>query len=433
MAQFLDLESGTSSLLRRHLADSARRLNRSAEDAEAKVVQSRQRSALFDHLQREYMRKGSAACLEFSVSSEIQVASSAEELGDMLRSITKELGDLHRFQVTQKLGGRLSIQVAEAEDPSLVWVEEWLGGALSPRQLARLGEMAADLRTACADHLAVSPGEDIRVEGHVREDKKLVSARVLSSLLRRVDTPAPVAAGLQDVPSSSLPVCLGRVVEGDRVGESRCVLPLASLDNCYVSGATGGGKSYLGRVLVEEAAVHEELNILVLDPRNQAAGMLMPEDREEILARYADFGLRPGAARGFPFTYHAPAAGFNLPLDLATLGRGRHIVSFKGLDDADRCLLFSQVLDAVFEAFAGEESESIRLLLVIEEAQRFTRKKVLEEARSAGSRAENALDRTVREGRKYGCCTVIISQTIRDFAYDTASVRQNTVSVRQPR
>jgi len=32
----------------------------------------------------------------------------------------------------------------------------------------------------------------------------------------------------------------------------------------------------------------------------------------------------------------------------------------------------------------------------------------------------------VREGRKYGCCVIIISQTIKDFARDSASIRQNT-------
>ena len=38
--------------------------------------------------------------------------------GDALQAVVKELTDLHRYQVTQKLGGgRLNIQVEEAADP----------------------------------------------------------------------------------------------------------------------------------------------------------------------------------------------------------------------------------------------------------------------------------------------------------------------------
>ena len=32
----------------------------------------------------------------------------------------------------------------------------------------------------------------------------------------------------------------------------------------------------------------------------------------------------------------------------------------------------------------------------------------------------------VREGRKYGCCVIIDSQSIKDFTRDSASIRQNT-------
>ena len=60
------------------------------------------------------------------------------EFKDALDSIIKELNDVHRYQVTQKLcGSRLNIHIAEADEPVLVWLEEWSGGALSPRQMER--------------------------------------------------------------------------------------------------------------------------------------------------------------------------------------------------------------------------------------------------------------------------------------------------------
>lgn len=42
------------------------------------------------------------------------------------------------------------------------------------------------------------------------------------------------------------------------------------------------------------------------------------------------------------------------------------------------------------------------------------------DVRDARSRAESAIDRIAREGRKYGLCLVVVSQTHRDFAYDAA-------------
>ena len=67
---------------------------------------------------------------------------------------------------------------------------------------------------------------------------------------------------------------------------------------------------------------------------------------------------------------------------------------------------------------------------VVEEAQLFTKRRVGPEAKEAGSRAENALDRIIREGRKYGICVVVASQSIRDFSHDVASIRQKTTAAR---
>ena len=49
-----------------------------------------------------------------------------------------------------------------------------------------------------------------------------------------------------------------------------------------------------------------------------------------------------------------------------------------------------------------EESERPRLLIVVDEAQLFTRKRVDESAKEAAAQAERALDRIAREGRKFG-------------------------------
>lgn len=424
----LGLDSGSSALLQAHVVGQVRTFGAEIDDLEERLAQGKERLGLFAHLQKEYERKGSAASFVFSISSNVQVAATPDAFRDAVVSIVKELTDLHRYQVSQKLGGgRLNIHVAEVEEPVLVWVEQWLGGALSPKRLARLDEGFRTLKQVATEHLMVTPDEDICWEGAVREDKKLLAAQCFSTLVRRLDRPTTGEMNLAELPKEALPAWIGLLMQGEHATSARGHIPLSQVGHAYASGKTGSGKSFLARVLVEEAATHG-LNILILDPRNQAAGLLVPEDRESILGLYPQFGMPRESARGFEFAYYAPAdpCSEKLPTDLGKLAVGRTIVSFKGMDDRERCALFGEILDAVFDACAVEESVGLRLLLFIEEAQRFTKKRVNEDAKAAGERAEIALDRTVREGRKYGCCTFIISQTIRDFAYDSASIRQNT-------
>jgi len=134
------------------------------------------------------------------------------------------------------------------------------------------------------------------------------------------------------------------------------------------------------------------------------------------------------SAHGYRFNYYAPGQNFGqkLPDDLSQLAQGRSIVSFKWLDDKRRCERFAEILNSVFTFYSKEESSITRLLIVVEEAQCFTKKRVDDNAKNAAEKAEVALDRMVRESRKYGCCVINVSQTIKDFARDSASIRQNT-------
>jgi hypothetical protein len=169
------------------------------------------------------------------------------------------------------------------------------------------------------------------------------------------------------------------------------------------------------------------VNVVILDPRGQWTGLLVPEDRGEILGRYREFGLDPSHARSFDFTYYGIGQGLGkpLPADLGELAVGRHVVGLKGLDDRERCEWASKVFDALFEACAVGESARLRLLVGIEEAIQFIRKGVVDEAKEAAEKVELALDRIAREGRKYGIGVLAISQSSRDFSYSMASVREN--------
>ena len=383
----------------------------------------------FEGFQKAYMRQGSAASYTFTIGSNLQLARSPLELRDAISDAVKEITDSHRFQITQKLsGGRLNIQIAECDEPHLSWIEHWMGGALSPTQMQRLQPDFAQLRATANERLMVTADTNIKSDGHVVEPRKRLGARAFLTLVRRLDREG-VDEPMTAPPRSAMPLLIGKRLQGKGALRETCVLPLVGANHIYASGTTGSGKSYLGRVITEEAASISGLSVLVLDPRNQSAGLLAPEDRTDVLARYPDFDMHPDQAHGVRFEYAAPGERIGrLPRALGDLSSGRHVISFKGMDDRSRCELFADILDAVFDQCAASESDAVRLLMVIEEAHRFTKKRVDESAKAAGARAENALDRLVREGRKFGICALIISQTVRDFAYDSASVRQNTTT-----
>jgi hypothetical protein len=133
----LSLDTGTSDLLQSYMKRRLRSLHKEKTELEEEVKNKKEQVTLFNNLQKEYQRKGSAACFNFSLSSNIQMAQSPLEFRDALASIIKEIKDAHRYQVSQKLCGKLNINIAEADEPAVVWLEEWSGGALSPSQMER--------------------------------------------------------------------------------------------------------------------------------------------------------------------------------------------------------------------------------------------------------------------------------------------------------
>lgn len=423
-----------SDLLTGYMHQQMRTRKAQIDQLKEQVDRQRERLGMFEHLQREYQRKGSAAVYSFSISSNLHVADGPARFRDAIRMVVKELQDAHRYQVTQKLGGgRLNIQVAEATEPAMTWIEQWLGGALTPTLVRRLGREFELLRRPSEQHVVVTPDEPIVVDrGALRHAEKRMAARVVSDVLRRMDKTdgaAQLNALSPDaVPTEAMPLSLGLRVDETGKVLGPVTFPLTQMVHVYVSGTTGGGKSFLARVLVEEAARHKPLSILVLDPRNQSIGLLMPEDRPKILQQYEQFGME--RACGFEFKYFAPGLSYAAPLpqDLSALSRGRSVISFKGLDDQQRCALAAKVLNAVFQACNTQESESPRLLVVVDEAQLLTRKRLEESAKESAAQAERALDRIAREGRKFGIVLMLVSQTVRDFGYELASIRQMTTT-----
>lgn len=235
----IGLDSGSSELIRGWMNHDVEHRRRSIQVTQDQLQQQQEQVSLFRNLQKEYERKGTAVTLVFSISSNIQSVSSPTAFRDAVCGVVKELTDLHRYQVSQKLsGGKLNIQVAEAQEPVLVWIEEWFGGALSPRQLAKLGSEFDVLRQAMQEHTSVVPREDIRIDDVNKDDRKLLAGRIVSTLVRRLDKPH-TGLDLTDLPDNALPAKIGLTMRESAVTGHPAIIPLSRLDNMYISGATG--------------------------------------------------------------------------------------------------------------------------------------------------------------------------------------------------
>lgn len=429
--QIIKLMDDSSDLLHTYARHQHLTLKKDITILQEDIAQEKEKLTLFENLQREYQNKGSAACYSFSFSSNLQAVNSPYEAKDAVSSIVKELLDIHRYQVSQKLnGGRLNIHIEQAKEPLITWLEEWFGGRLAPRQMARVDNYFSTLQNAMHERTMITTKADVLINDNVKEDKKLLASHVVSALVRRMDKTDKSGTLLKDIPLRNMPITIGLIISNGQCTSKPCVLPFVQFNNFYTSGITGSGKSFTGRVIIEAVAEYEDVNILVIDPGNQFAGLLVPEDREDILAQYPAFGLKQESARGFAFNYYAPAfsSGLNLPANVGKLATERSIVSFKNLDDEKRCQYFAEIINSVFQICSKEESAAPKLLVVVEEAHRFTKKRVTEDAKVAGEQAEIALDRLIREGRKFGISVNVTSQSIKDFARDFASIRQNTTT-----
>ena len=199
---------------------------------------------------------------------------------------------------------------------------------------------------------------------------------------------------------------LGRVAVDDwKLGEF-FYLPLKKYaqKGILVSGASGAGKTIAAKVIVEEL-LEDGIPVLVFDYTNQWERLLEKNTNEEMLDRYAEFGMRR-SSKGFKghIIQSAPK------LDYLLSPAGVTIVDLsETYDSAERVGKVAKMLDQMLEYFQfQEDSEILRLLIVVEEAHLWTSKEVPKDA-------VRFLDNAVRLLRKKGVGVMLVSQKISDF------------------
>jgi len=199
---------------------------------------------------------------------------------------------------------------------------------------------------------------------------------------------------------------LGRVALNDWKLSEFLYLPLRKYaqKGILVSGASGAGKTIAAKVIVEEL-VEDGMPVLVFDYTEQWQRLLEKNTNEEMLDRYSEFGMRR-SPKGFKGqVVHSVAQ-----LDDLLASAGVTIVDLsETYDSAERVEKVAKMLDQLLEYFQfQEDSEELRLLIVVEEAHLWTSKDLPKDA-------ARFLDSAVRLLRKKGVGVMLVSQKISDF------------------
>jgi hypothetical protein len=169
-------------------------------------------------------------------------------------------------------------------------------------------------------------------------------------------------------------------------------------------GAVTGRTIPSWRIIVEEL-LEDGIPVLVFDYTEQWQRLLQKSTSEEMLDHYAEFGMRRNP-KGFKgkVVQSAPK------LDDLLSSAGVTIVDLSDThDSAERVDKVAQILDQLLEYFQfQEDSDDLRLLVVVEEAHLWTSKDLPKDA-------VRFLDNAVRLLRKKGVGVMLISQKISDF------------------
>jgi KaiC/GvpD/RAD55 family RecA-like ATPase len=198
---------------------------------------------------------------------------------------------------------------------------------------------------------------------------------------------------------------LGRVALDDWKLGDFVYLPLRKFaqKGVLVSGASGSGKTIAAKVIVEEL-LQEHVPVLVFDYTKQWEHLFQRNTDKAMLEQYRLFGMRSSRAFKGSVVQELPEISGVLRASEGT------VVDLSTVYEADeRVGRVAKVLDGILEYFQmQDDSQDLRLFIVIEEAHLWTSKDVPKDA-------ANFLDRVVRLLRKKGVGVMLVSHKISDF------------------
>lgn len=338
---------------------------------------------------------------QFSTDPEIVPRS---ELDEACGRHLEEAFNLHRRKVKQVLQGpRFKLHVEELEEPRIINRLEHTQ-LLNPESFQHLNdqvetpELKQELeklqKASVQQYMAVALN-DIKVGESVVERAKSTPAKAVGSILS--DLESERVANPKDVPNN------GPII-GTVTGTNHVVgFDPAELPHYYIMGESGSGKSYLKRVLLENC-VSLGYDVLTISP----------SDTEEIGLSLSNGENPEGVGLSVDQYWIGNDKMLEMPDSIDELFTGINAVTLSKLPENKKQDYVHQILSRLAEL----DRSAKPLFVFLEEAHNFNKGK-----------AADAIQKLVREARKFGIHVVIVSQNPTDFSHNHRHVRENTVSV----
>jgi len=383
----LDLGSGGGSMqgvVENRLQSSYEEL----EQVEAELNRVVDRIEFLKALLGEWREKGYGVAVCFSVGTGFERVASNQFKSVVERQL-QELKERTDRSIKQKLTGenfRLNIQ--ELDTP-LQLFQHLYAPLIHPEN--DLGEEY--LQEMLSMYMAYS-SEDLEVDGAVREESSAAPARSVNSVLQFLESGQ---GGQVSSVESSGPLI------GEVKGSSMAFgLDLAEQPHYYIVGATGSGKSYTKRVLLENC-ISMGYSVVSVTPRD--------------LQSLAAFKAFDGDGSGLTGDYYLPGSDHLLESPESTgdwqgFFSGNTFVSLQELGPSDR----SSFVKELFEEAAKLGKTDNPVFIFLDEAHLF----------SSGEVAES-IQEAVREVRKFGVHVILVTQSPMDFNRKYKHIRENTV------
>ena len=339
---------------------------------------------------------------QFSTDPEIVPRS---ELEEACQRHLDEAFNLHRRKVKQVLQGpRFKLHVEELEEPRVLNRLEHTQ-LLNPESFEHLTEQVEtpelkqeleQLQQASVQQYMAVALNDISIGESVVERAKSTPAKAVSSILQ--DLESERVANPKDVPNN------GPII-GTVTGTNHVVgFDPAELPHYYIMGESGSGKSYLKRVLLENC-VSLGYDVLTISP----------SDTEEIGLSLENPGNnKAGAGLSVDQYWIGNDKMLDTPESIDELFTGINAVTLSKLPEDEK----QDYVDRILSRLAEIDRSAKPLFVFLEEAHNFNKGK-----------AADAIQKLVREARKFGIHVVIVSQNPTDFSHNHRHVRENTVSV----
>ncbi|MFC2153891.1 helicase HerA-like domain-containing protein [Candidatus Altiarchaeota archaeon] len=180
------------------------------------------------------------------------------------------------------------------------------------------------------------------------------------------------------------------------------------LTHTVITGATGMGKTIASQIIVEEA-LDRGISVLVFDPTAQWTGLMRPNQESHMFTLYPKYDLKNPQAKAYEGTIKIIEEASE-PISLKDYMQPGKITVFSihRLTPQEIESFIVNTLEQVFKEEL-EEQKHVRALLVYDEIHRLLPKF------GGSGKGFLAVERAVREFRKWGLGLVLISQVLTDF------------------